>query len=98
MPKAPIPPDNIRNPPSKHYTHFVRNDANSISEVDFYYGPRYIGGKEGPWGRSDFLWTTLGNNTYKRDPADYHIEREEPLDEYVPPRFWVDPRWDYHHL
>lgn len=59
------------NPPGKHYTHLVRKKpVDSACDVDFYYGPRYIGGKEGPWGNSDFLFTTLGNNTYKHDPAD----------------------------
>jgi Ca2+-binding RTX toxin-like protein len=65
------------NPPWKCYTHLVRKPpGDSRHEPGFYAGPRYIGGKEGPWGRSDFLFTTLGDNTYKKDPWDI---RSEPI-------------------
>jgi chloramphenicol O-acetyltransferase len=56
------------NHPWQKYTHLERaKPSDSTSNPDFYAGPRYIGGKEGPWGNSDFLYTTLEDNTYKWD-------------------------------
>ncbi|WP_133239335.1 hypothetical protein [Microvirga sp. KLBC 81] len=47
--------------------------SDTTKEPDFYSGPRYVGGKEGAWGNSDFLYTTLEENNHKyfKNPADY---------------------------
>jgi Ca2+-binding RTX toxin-like protein len=63
------------NPPWKCYTYLHRDKpGDTRHHPDFYTGPRYIGGKEGPWGRSDFLYTTLEENIYKKDPWDIRYE------------------------
>ncbi|WP_445505273.1 hypothetical protein [Microvirga sp. G4-2] len=62
-----------KNPPYNKYTYLKKEYGDISKEPGFYSGPRYVGGKEGAWGNSDFLYTTLGENNQKyfKNPADY---------------------------
>lgn len=63
-----------KNPIFKDYSYLKRaENGNTSGEPGFYSGSRYVGGKEGAWGNSDFLFTTLGNNNqkYLMNAADY---------------------------
>jgi hypothetical protein len=62
------------NPIWKDYHYLKRAKyGDATTEPGFYSGSRLVGGKEGAWGSSDFLYTTLGENNHKyfKDVADY---------------------------
>jgi len=87
-----------KNPPYKKYDYLKREYGDSTKEPGFYSGPRYVGGKEGPWGNSDFLFTTLGENNrkYFKNPADYWWF--EPYSSPEPARYAQPFFPDFHYF
>jgi hypothetical protein len=90
-----------KNPPFCKYTYLKHEYGDTTKEPGFYSGPRYVGGKEGAWGNTDFLYTTLSENTqkYYKNPADYPTYEPQSWDHsregirYAQP---VIP--DFHHF
>lgn len=70
-------------PNGKKYTHLERAKPGDTSkDPGFYWGARHVGGKEGAWGNTDFLYTTLGENNHKyfKNPADYPMHEPKSWD------------------